>query len=420
MTPSLSEKVKKIDSCRMCGNENLEKVVDLGQQFLTGVFPKEKSHDNVTKGPLILVKCHGDNSCGLLQLEHTYDLEEMYGDNYGYRSGLNAQMVSHLKQKITDIQNYTEINEGDLVIDIGANDGTSLSFYPENLDLVGVDPTAERFKHYYKEHINIIPDFFSFENLSKYAPNKRAKVITSFSMLYDLEAPLTFAREISQVLDPKDGIWCFEQSYMPLMIDQMAFDTICHEHLEYYGLHQIKWLLDNSDMKILDVEFNDVNGGSFSVIAANKLSSRPVNEAKIQKILAQESERKLNELGPYLNFEKSIDKLCDELIDFVRASKADNKKVAALGASTKGNVLLQRCNFTSDDIVAVGEVNEDKFGSFTPGTSLPIVPEKEVLDDNIEYLLVLPWHFKKFFISNPSFKNKKLVFPMPKFEIVQP
>ena len=205
-------KIKKISACRMCGNKTLERVVDLGDQYLTGVFPTSIMKEDLTCGPLHLVKCHGSkNSCGLLQLEHSYDLDEMYGDNYGYRSGLNTNMVSHLKTKINSINNHINLKKNDLVIDIGSNDGTSLGFYSEDLLLVGIDPTGSKFQEYYKSHINLIPDFFSARLVTEKFPDKKAKVVTSFSMLYDLEKPLDFARDIASILDPDTGLWIFEQ-----------------------------------------------------------------------------------------------------------------------------------------------------------------------------------------------------------------
>lgn len=413
-------KVSRLSKCRMCGNEHLVEVVDLGYQYMTGVFPKDKVSRDLTQGPLRLVKCHGADACGLLQLDHSYDLSEMYGDNYGYRSGLNRQMVTHLHAKIAKIQAMTHLAAGDLVIDIGANDGTSLGAYREDLLLVGVDPTGAKFRQYYKKHVQLIPDFFSAKLVSDAFPGRKAKVITSFSMLYDLERPLAFASDIARILDPTDGIWVFEQSYMPLMLDRLAFDTICHEHLEYYGLKQIMWMLDRVGLKVVDVELNDVNGGSFSVVAASRESNRRVETDKIAALLKDEQTKGLDELHPYEHFDQQIKKICGELIRLVRTAKAAGKMVGALGASTKGNVLLQYCGFTDQDIEVVGEVNPDKFGAYTPGTGIPIGDEKAVLARRYDYLIVLPWHFKEFFLQNKAFTGQHLLFPLPKMEVITP
>jgi len=411
--------IGKITACRMCGNENLVGVVDLGEQYLTGCFPKTIMKDTMTQGPLRLVKCHGSPSaCGLLQLENSYDQNEMYGQNYGYRSCLNSDMVKHLKGKIDNILEMVKLNSGDLVIDIGSNDGTTLGEYPSDLLLVGVDPTGEKFRDYYKPHIELIPDFFSPKLIEEKFPGKKAKVITSFSMLYDLEEPLNFVRGVASLLDPETGIWVFEQSYMPLMLERLAFDTICHEHLEYYGLKQIAWLTDRAGLKIIDVEFNDVNGGSFSVTTALKNSVHKSSDQHIKEILDNEKKLGLSTLEPYFQFNEKIHTACQEFKSFIDGAKKSGKRVCGLGASTKGNVLLQYCGMTSEDIEVIGEVNEDKFGSFTPGSWIPIDSQSIVLDSKPDYLVVLPWHFKEFFISNAAFKGQNLVFSLPTFEVV--
>jgi len=412
--------IKKITACRMCGNKTLVRVVDLGEQYLTGVFPDYIMKDELTCGSLCLVKCHGgDDVCGLLQLEHSYDLDEMYGYNYGYRSGLNTHMVKHLGSKVDVILKQSDLKNGDLVIDIGSNDGTTLGFYPEDLLLVGIDPSGAKFSHHYKPNIKLIADFFSKELLNDQYPDKKANVVTSFSMLYDLERPLDFVNDIASILDPDSGLWFFEQSYMPLMLEKVAFDTICHEHIEYYGLKQIMWLVEQAGMKIIDIELNDINGGSFSVIASLKSALHKQNDEAIQRLLNNESDLNLDELEPYQQFSKNIDKACSELKEFIKNARSDNKRVCGLGASTKGNVLLQYCGLTSDDVEAIGEVNTDKYGALTPGSWINIKAESEVLASKPDYLIVLPWHFKEFFLNNDLFKGHTLVFPLPSLEIVK-
>ena len=408
-----------MESCRICGNRQLERVLDLGNQMLTGVFPREKGAD-VTVGPLELVKCVGEGDiCGLLQLGHSYDLGEMYGDNYGYRSGLNASMVAHLHRKVERINRLVDLSADDLVIDIGSNDSTTLRAYGQKgLTLVGVDPTGTKFREYYPDHVALIPDFFSSALVEERFPGRKAKVVTSFSMFYDLPAPMEFMRQVHEVL-ADDGIWVFEQSYMPLMLDTNSYDTVCHEHLEFYALSQIKWMADRVGFKIVDVEFNDVNGGSFSITVAKGSSDEPVPD-HVQKILDDEAAAGLHTLAPFHAFADRVMRSRDELRAFLDQARADGKTVAALGASTKGNVLLQYCGLTERDLVAVGEVNPDKFGSYTPGTWLPIVSETELLATNPDYLLVLPWHFRSFFERSSVFAGRQLLFPLPTLSVVTP
>lgn len=409
---------KKVEKCRICGNTHLECVLDLGEQMLTGVFPREMNA-KITTGPLRLVKClGGDDVCGLLQMEHSYDLAEMYGENYGYRSGLNASMVAHLHGKVKKILRQVELRSGDLVLDIGSNDSTTLQAYPsEGLVLAGIDPTGTKFHSYYPKHIDLIPDFFSAALVKERFPEKKAKVVTSFSMFYDLEAPMAFMQEVHEVL-ADDGIWVFEQSYMPTMLDTNSYDTVCHEHLEFYALSQIKWMADRVGFKILDVEFNDVNGGSFSItVAKSSIKETPV--PAIQKILDAERSRGLDTLAPFHAFAERAARTKRDLLAFLKAASAEGKTVAALGASTKGNVLLQYCNLTENEILFVGEVNPEKFGCFTPGTWIPIIAEAELLAKNPDYVMVLPWHFRRFFVNNKTFSGMNLLFPLPEVEVVK-
>ena len=416
---SLYEPIK---SCRICGNTKLIEVVNLGNMALTGVFPKS-SDEQVGSGPLALVKCHGnDDSCGLLQLKHNYDLGSLYGKNYGYRSGLNKSMVTHLHSKVKKIISMVEPNFDDLIIDIGSNDSTLLQAYPENFtNLTGVDPTGVKFSSYYPSHIRLIPDFFSSKLISEKYGNKKAKIISSISMFYDLENPIDFVTDIYNVLDD-NGIWVFEQSYMPEMIRMNSYDTICHEHLEYYSLYQIKFMCDKVGLKIIDVEFNDINGGSFSITVSKRDSKFEENKKLVDKILKDEKSEGFNSLELYEKFNRSIKLHKDEFLKFIRDAGTAGKKILGYGASTKGNVILQYCGITEKDIPCIAEVNEDKFGSFAPGTLIPIVSEKEAKEMHPDYLLVLPWHFKDFILSKEAEYIKKsgcrFVFPLPEIGVV--
>ena len=240
-------------------------------------------------------------------------------------------------------------------------------------------------------------------------------MITSFAMFYDLEDPVAFMREIHEVL-ADDGIWVFEQSYMPTMLEMNAYDTVCHEHLEFYALRQIKWMTDRVGFKIVDVTLNEVNGGSFSVMVA-KSHGELTPGVSAQKILDQERVKALDSLAPYQAFAARTAQLKRDLRAFIEAAHVKGKTVAALGASTKGNVLLQYCNLTEKDIFAVGEVNADKFGCFMPGAWIPIIPEQDLLAKHPDYLIVLPWHFRRFFQANKTFIGMNLVYPLPEIEI---
>ena len=277
--------------------------------------------------------------------------------------------------------------------------------------LVGIDPTGSKFRQYYAENLELIPDFFNADAFVEKFGDLRAKVVTSFSMFYDLEDPIDFMRQIKRVLHD-DGIWVFEQSYMPSMLATNSYDTVCHEHLEYYALAQILWMVDKVGLEVVDVELNDVNGGSFSITAQHRGGRLKVSEA-VGRMIESERLQRLDDLQTYRDFATRVETSRRELIAFLTDAKAKGKTVAALGASTKGNVVLQYCGVDESLIFAVGEINPDKFGSFTPGSDIPIANEADVLRSKPDYVLVLPWHFRRFFETQPRYAAQKLVYPLP-------
>ena len=409
----------EISKCRISGSPNLVTVLSLGEQYLTGVFPKT-ADEPLTKGPLELVKCVGDDACGLVQLRHSYDASEMYGANYGYRSGLNRSMVEHLRAIVAKLTALATPRHGDLVLDIGSNDGTLLSFHSPALTVVGMDPTAGKFREHYPIHIEVIAGFFSAPSFRAQFGGRKAKIVTSIAMFYDLDDPIGFVRQVAEILD-EDGIWHFEQSYLPAMLAQNAYDTICHEHVEYYALRQIQWMTGRCGLKIIALEENDVNGGSFAVTVAKKTSSHPEATAAISAMQKSEHDLGLDTLAPYEAFRTRVFAHREKLLTTLADLAARGARVLGYGASTKGNVLLQFCGLTPAQIPAIAEVNPDKFGSFTPGTRIPIISEAEAHAMQPDYLLVLPWHFRKNLLQREAAylqRGGKMIFPLPEIEIV--
>ena len=406
----------KIKNCRSCQSRSLKKLYSLGNQYLTGIFPKKKSQF-VPKGELSMVMC---NKCRLLQLENSFNVNVMYGENYGYLSSLNPHMIKHLKIKSEKLKKISNLGNQETVIDIGSNDGTFLSNYKRTNRLIGVDPTIKKLKRFYRKDIITVPEFFSAKIISKYLKSKKAKIITSISMFYDLPSPIQFAQDIYECLD-SDGIWHLEQSYMPLMLKNISYDTICHEHLEYYSLKTIKYIFDKVGFKIIDLEFNDINGGSFALTVSKRKSKYPEYSKIVEWLLAKEEKYKYNIPITHLKFFKSVKQHKKTLQDLLSNLLDMKKKVIGYGASTKGNVILQFCNLNSSDIKFIVDVNKDKNNKYTPGSLIRILSEKEIKKYNPDYMLVLPWHFKNFILQKEkNYLNQggKLIFPLPDIEIV--
>jgi len=404
-----------ISNCRTCKSTDLIKAFDLGKQKLTGIFPKSKN-EKVPSGSLAMTFC---NSCKLLQLENSFNPDVMYGENYGYMSSLNKSMVNHLKKKANKLKKLLNLNNNCTVIDIGSNDGTFLNFFSNKVKLIGVDPTIKKLRKYYRKDIECIPNYFSNE-IFKNKTLKKVKLISSISMFYDLEDPCSFAQDIFDILD-KDGLWHLEQSYMPMMLKNNSYDTICHEHLEYYSLRSLKYIFDKIGFKIIDLEFNDINGGSFAITVAKKNSRHKEIKKIVEWLLKKESIFEYNKINTFKKFFINIKKHKKIFKDLLLNLKDMKKKVIGYGASTKGNVILQYCNIDQRLVPFIADVNEFKHGRFTPGSNIKIISEIEAKKMNPDYFLVLPWHFKNFIINKEKEfinKNKKILFPLPDIEII--
>lgn len=405
-----------LDGCRICF-ETTESVLDLGDQALTGRFPKSADED-VPTGRLDLHRCP---ACGLVQLPENPPLDDMYGDGFGYRSGLNRSMITHLRQKSARLEQRAVLRRGDTVLDIGSNDATLLASYSTpGLDLVGMDPVGALYRENYSGGLTLIPEFFSQAAWKHERSSTKARLITSIAMFYDLDRPSDFVRDVAGVL-AEDGLWHFEQSYLPTMLRQLSYDTICHEHLEFYSLAVVELLLESHGLKVIDVELNDVNGGSFAITAAHGEGPHRHVAPHVAWLREQERALRLTEAPPYDRFARGVERHRRELRLLIKMLRERGARVSAYGASTKGNVLLQHCGFTVDDLDFVIEVNEDKFGAFTPGSQIPIVSEAEGFAREPDYLLVLPWHFRPTIVARESAYlagGGRLIFPLPAIEVV--
>jgi SAM-dependent methyltransferase len=402
----------KIKSCRSCKSKHLFKVFSLGKQTLTGIFPPTKQA-KISKGDLTLILCE---NCKLLQLANNFNPNEMYGENYGYMSSLNKSMMSHLKLKALNLQKKYKLLEKKNILDIGSNDGTFLSYFNKNFNLFGCDPTIKKFSKYYRKDIIQIPNFFS-SNLFK---NKKFKLITSISMFYDLPDPSKFANEINSILE-KNGVWHIELSYMPMMLKNISYDTICHEHLEYYSLRSLKYLLDKANLKIINLAFNQINGGSIELDVVKKDSKYKEIKDLINWVLQSEKLNRYNEIERQKEFYKQCINHKTLLKKLLITLKKQNKIILGYGASTKGNVILQFSKIDDKLIKYIGEINKFKFNKFTPGSKIKIISEERLKKLKPDYLLVLPWHFKEHILKREVkfMKNGgKFIFPLPDIEII--
>ncbi len=410
-----------VTRCRICGNSRLETLIDLGRQRLSGVFPARSAPDP-SLSPLELIKCGetaGRGTCGLVQLRHNASLREMYGSTYGYHSSLSPTMVSHLKGKVSDLLRRVDPQPGDAVLDIGCNDGTLLNFYaPRKLFRVGMDPSSRKFLSNFQKDIKVICDFFSAEKAAAAAGGRQFRIITSIAMFYDLDDPMAFMRQIRSLL-ARDGVWALELAYLPLMLTNLTYDQICHEHLTYLGLRQIKWMMDRTGLKLLDVSLNFSNGGSFHILAGRDDTRLKPRAETIARLLAAEEALKRPE--PYERFRNRVLSHRDEIRSFLDLCKAAGKRVYGYGASTKGNIVLNWCGVGPQDLVAICDKNSEKHGLATPGTRIPIISQEEMRRAKPDVLLVFIWHFRREVIDGEKAflaRGGRLAFDLPRLHLV--
>ena len=407
---------REIKACRICRGHDLRPILDLGSLALTGVFPSLGEPGPPT-APLSLVRC---GSCGLAQLRHSTDPAAMFGEHYGYRSGINATMRNHLGMIAAQIARRSGLRSNEVALDIGCNDGTLLMSYDiPGLVRVGIDPIADMFRAAYPAALRVHAGTFDTAAFRALCGREHARAITSIAMFYDLEDPGSFVDDVAQVLAP-DGIWVLEQSYLPSMLVQNSFDTICHEHLEYYAFAQIERLLRERGLRAFDISVNGSNGGSLQVWVCHAGAPYPTNEAAIDAIRRRESELGLSTETPYREFSSRVASIGRRLSALLTGEARQGKKIYVYGASTKGNVLLQHFRLGTSLIRGCADRNPEKWGRRTPGTDIPIVSEEAARHD-ADCFLVLPWHFRDEFLAREAdfrARGGRLIFPLPDVEVL--
>ncbi len=411
-------------TCRICGSTALTRVIDLGEQHLQGSFVKPgKELPPTRKIPTSLVRCdpmQDEKACGLLQMEFTVPPEVLYSA-YWYRSGTNQTMRDHLEEIAGEVAALVEAPDA-RVLDIGCNDGTLLGCYPETYAKFGIDPSDVARE--IGPGVTVVQDLFPSEELASRLEGDRFDVITSIAMFYDLEDPIAFTRGIRDALAP-DGVWIFEMSYMPLMLEMNSYDTICHEHLEYYSLATVEYVLRQAGLRVFNVSCNSINGGSLRCYASHAASfrfRRPEFLANIKALRQREFDLELDTNRPYQNFQDRINVHRESLNALLKKLKREGKRIHVYGASTKGNTILQWCGIDNRIIEVAAERNPDKYGALTLGTDIPIVSEEESRAMKPDYYLVLPWHFREEFLRREAETLRQgigLIFPLPTVEIVR-
>lgn len=404
----------KISKCRICKKSKLKVLFSFGSLCFTGKFPSKGQ--KIKKKPITVVIC---KNCELVQLGHSFDLKYLYGPDYGYRTGINKTMLDHVKKVVKILSTKAKLKKKEHVLDIASNDGSLLNFYNKNTITFGIDPILNKYKNEYKKINYKVADFFS-EKKIKNKTKKKFKIITALSVFYDAEDPDKFIKDIKKILS-HNGIFLLEFADLASIVKNKMFDTICHEHLEYYSSKVILNLCKKNSLRVFDIKINNINGSSKQYYICHDNSEYKTNNQIIKNILKSEEKLKLSREITFRNFFKIINQSKKELNKFLIKVKKLKKTVHGYGASTKGNVLLQYYNINNKTIEFIAERNKNKYNLFTPGTNIKIISESLSRSYKPDYYLVLPWHFKKeILIREKDIRGRgtKFIFPLPKLEIV--
>lgn len=401
-----------MENCKNCKKKKLRKIIRIGSQPLSGIFLKKKIK-NLKRYSLDLFEC---KNCKLVQIPYTIKSSKMFGLTYEYRTSLSKLMSTHINNKAEFLKRKKIINNNSKILDIGCNDGTFLNNFSKNNNLYGIDPSALKFKKYHNKNLKIIYDYFSKKNVEKFTKNKiNFDLISSFAMFYDVNDPNSFCNDINGLLN-RNGVWILELSYFPLLLKNLSYDQICHEHVTYYSLKVFKKMAEKNGLKVIDCKLNEINGGSIEIICSKKNSKHKVNKLKILKLL--NDEKKIN-YSSYINFNNRVNRV-KQLFKMFLDLKS-NKKIIGYGASTKGNIVLNHCEVTNKQIKEICDGSIRKKGKFTPGTNIKIISKQKMRKKCPDYLLILIWSFRKEVIKQEKDlieKGVKLVFLLPKFHIV--
>jgi SAM-dependent methyltransferase len=411
----------EVNKCRSCNSSDLISIISLGNQYISNFI--EPGKPSGTRVPLELILC---NSCKLLQLRHNAPDGEMWGEQYWYKSGINRLIRGDLNDIVDCSEKIIAIGKGDIVVDIGCNDGTLLGFYDKDgIERVGFEPSKNVAKEAASKGYKIIDNFFNASDFRLQFDQKKAKIITAISMFYDLDNPNKFLQDITSILD-ENGVFVIQQNYLVSMLEQNAFDNICHEHRAYYSLTSLNTLLERHDLEVFDVKLRDINGGSIRTYIRKKdrVSISPFVGAKERLVQLLERERQM-ELGtakPYMEFAKRIDDLKKQMLSFIDNEKREGKTFCLCGASTRGNTTLQYFGINTSHVIAAVEANPDKWGKVTVGSNIPIVSVEELKKLNPDYQIVLIWHLFDGLMEKETdylLRGGKFILPLPKFKVIE-
>jgi hypothetical protein len=410
--------IKYISKCRCCNHKDLKTIIDLNKQPIQGsfIYPNKIEPPKVEIDSVIKLCNPKTGGCGLVQNLVTIDPNILYS-NYGYRSSVSDTMKKHLNEIVSNIINFLKQNDikPTRVLDIGANDLYLLQQYSSDTERIGIDP-SDIINENKIDHIKTINDFYPSIKI-----HGTFDIISSIACFYDIDDPINFCKHIENNLKD-NGIWICEFAYLSSVINNLAYDSMVHEHLCLYSIATFESILKKTGLKILKIEENNSNNGSLQVWVIKENNSYYQNENFKKDILnlkIKELDQKLDDFEIYESFMKKINEHRDQLVQLLKYFKSQNKKIHIYGMSTKLNTILSYCNIGPELIDYAAERSKEKIGAKTI-SGIPIISEEDSRKIADVYL-VGPYHFKTEILNRESESIKKgikFIFPLPVITII--
>ena len=408
----------KLESCRICKNTKLEKILDLGEMPLANAFlDEDQLGQEEIFYPLRVVWC---GSCGLLQIDEIVPPEILFS-NYVYVSGTSEALRKHFEGLATEVVHDFNLNSEALVVDIGSNDGTLLKeFRKFSVQVMGVEPAINIAKIAEENGIKTINSFFSEDIAKKIVKeNGKADAVTATNVVAHTNNLDDLLKGIAYLLK-EDGVFVIEVPYLVDLLDKVEFDTIYHEHLSYFAVRPLKRLFEAHDLKIVNVERVTIHGGTIRVFVSKKKSSYKINES-VSQLISLEIEKGLSEITAYRKFAERVEKLKADLVRLLQKLKNENRKVIGYGAAAKGNTLLNYYHVGPDLMEFIADLSPMKQNKFTPGTHIPVYSPERIYDAKPNYMVILAWNFADEIMGQQSkFKEigGKFIVPVPEVRVI--
>lgn len=408
--------MKAITKCRSCKSTELTEFLDLGKQYLSDF---REDHSKTPLYPLVLVFCE---HCKLVQLKHTTPQLEMYHDRYGFKSGISDSIKKDLDSVVTHAFQY--VNDPQSWLDIASNDGTLLSFVPEDIFRVGVDPVKFLCEEAEQHANNIVnkffdsKDFVTHNNAMLTAEYQKFSVVTSISCFYDMPDPEKFVQDVKNVLH-ENGVWVIQQNYLLTTLELSAVDNVCHEHIEYYTLLSLENLLHRFGLEVNEVYLSGVNGGSIRTIVSHEGTF--MIEHSVAEQRRREADFGLSNIRPYKEFAETVADELNKLRSLLIELKNQGKRTCILAASTRGATIWQSADINGDLVEYAVERNPAKVGRYFSAIGIPIISEEDFRLDQPDYALIGPWFFADEFVAREEAYLKaggSLIKPLPKVEVI--